>query len=522
MQNAKILWADDEIDLLKAHILFLKAKGFEVESVTNGADAVDAIKSNTFDIVFLDENMPGMGGLEALAEIKTISPQTPVVMITKSEEEFIMEEAIGGKISDYLIKPVNPNQILLACKKILQNRELVSQKIQSGYQQDFRRIGMQFYDDIDHQDWVDIYKKLTHWDMEMEQNEDKTMVEILSNQRTEANTNFSKFVMDNYLHWINSKDSSDRPLLSMDVLPETALKSLDDNYESVFFILIDCLRYDQWREFRSLIAQYFYINSEECYYSILPTATQYARNSIFAGISPLEISRKFPKYWKNDEEEGGKNLYESNFLEEMLIRKRLNIKHSYNKVIKNEQGASLVENYKNLLKNDLNVIVYNFIDALSHSRTDVDIIRELAPTEAAYRSVSRSWLEFSPLMDLLKRLNDHNVKVILTTDHGTVRVQKPVKIIGDRNTSTNTRYKTGRNLSYDERAKYLFTISRPEEAMLPKTNVSSSYVFTTEDYFFAYPNNYNYYVNYFKDTFQHGGISMEEMIVPIIDLSAKR
>ncbi len=520
MQNARILWADDEIDLLKGHILFLEEKGLKISQVSNGHDAVEAVKNDAFDIVFLDENMPGMSGLEALDEIKNIAPHLPVVMITKSEEEQIMEDAIGSKIADYLIKPVNPSQVLMACKKILQNRELVSQKITSAYQKDFRKIGMQFYDEPDYKEWMDIYKKLVKWDMEMGGNPDKSMADVLATQQNEAQNNFSRFVMKNYLDWVNTPNLNERPMLSPDLLGETAFKELGGKYESVFFILIDCMRYDQWKEFESLFAQDFYINNEKLYYAILPTATQYARNSIFAGLYPLDIFKRYPKYWKQDEDEGGKNMFEAELLQEHITRKRLNIKHSYHKILSNDQAANLVNNVNNLMTNDLNVIVYNFIDALSHSRTEVDIIRELAPNEAAYRNVSRSWIQHSPFLDLLKALAQRKVKIILTTDHGTVRVRRPVKIVGDRNTSTNLRYKQGRNLSYDKE-KFLFPILKPEDAMLPKTNMSSTYVFTSEDYFFAYPNNYNHYVNYYRDTFQHGGVSLEEMVVPLIDLSSK-
>lgn len=519
MQNAKILWADDEIELLKPHIMFLEAKGMKITSVSNGMDAVEAVKEDSFDIVFLDENMPGMNGLEALAEIKSLSPSTPVVMITKSEEESIMEEAIGSKISDYLIKPVNPSQILLACKKILQNKELVTQKVNTGYQQDFRKISMMFYDRLDHEDWVDIYKKLTYWDKELQENEDKSMVEVLQNQFSEANTNFARFVMDEYIDWLHG-DEKDRPMLSPEIMRREVFPKLEQN-QSVFFILIDCLRFDQWKEFEPILADYFYIQQEKTYFSILPTATQYARNSIFSGMYPSQIAKKFPKYWKDDNEEGGKNNFEPELLQEQILSQRLDIRHSYHKVIHNDQGKALVDNVGNLVKNDLNVLVYNFIDNLSHSRTDSKIIRELAPSAAAYRSVSRSWLEHSNLLELLKKLSEHNVRVFITSDHGTVKVNRPVKIIGDRETTTNLRYKQGRNLNYDD-ARYLFTIRDPEEAMLPKTNMSSSYVFASEDYFFAYPNNYNHYVKYFKDTLQHGGISMEEMICPFVEMVPKK
>lgn len=520
MQNAKILWADDEIDLLKAHIRFLTEKGLVITAVTNGMDAVEAVRREPFDIVFLDENMPGMNGLEALSQIKAISEHTPVIMITKSEEEKIMEEAIGSKITDYLIKPVNPSQILLACKKILQNRELVNQKVNRGYQQDFRQIGMLFYDKIDHHEWSNVYRKLISWEKQMDDSDDKSMMDVLKNQQQEANTNFARFYMDNYLNWINTKNPDSRPILSHEVMGESAFKSLDQGYESVFFILVDCLRLDQWKEFEALLAEDWYTVEDRTYYSIVPTVTQYARNSIFAGILPSQIAKQFPKHWLDDDEDGGKNKFEQEFLQEHISRKKLNIKCSYHKILNNEQGEEVNKKLNDLMKNQLNVLVYNFIDVLSHSRTEVNVIREMAPNDAAYRALSRSWLEHSPLLELFRKLRSRKVKVILTSDHGSVRVNRPVKIIGDRNTTTNLRYKQGKNLNY-EASKSLFTIHKPEEAFLPKTELSSTYVFTTEDYFFAYPNNYNYYVNYFRDTFQHGGISLEEVVVPLMGLVPK-
>ncbi|MEZ4827473.1 MAG: bifunctional response regulator/alkaline phosphatase family protein [Bacteroidia bacterium] len=521
MPNPKILWVDDEIDLLKAHMLFLKEKNFEVESASNGIDALEMIRQESYDIVFLDEQMPGMDGLTVLSEIQQIKPNTPVIMITKSEEEHIMEDALGSQISDYLIKPVKPTQILLACKKILENKRLVTEKVNSGYQQDFRNIAMQFFEDNNFKDWVDIYKKLMFWETKMGDNADKSMEEVLNTQLGEANNNFGRFVSRNYIDWLHTSSLAERPMLSPDILPNTAFQHLGKGYESVFFILVDCLRYDQWKAFESIISELYYIENERAYYGILPTATQYARNAIFAGLMPSEIASRYPRYWLNDDDEGGKNNFEAELLSEQIQRKKLNIKHSYHKVITNEDGKNLADNILNLMNNDLNVIVYNFIDLLSHSRTEMNIIRELAPNEAAYRSISRSWLEYSPLLRVLQTLSQRNVRVVITTDHGTIRVKRPTRIIGDRNTTTNLRYKQGKNLNYDEGAKHLFTVRKPEDAFLPKTNVSSTYVFAMEDHFFAYPNNYNYYVNYYKDTFQHGGISLEEMIIPIVDLVPK-
>ncbi|MFN0201101.1 MAG: response regulator [Bacteroidia bacterium] len=522
MLNAKILWVDDEIEHLKPHIKFLKEKGLQVEPISNGPDALERLKEESFDIVFLDENMPGMSGLDVLAELKQTMPKLPVIMITKSEEEHIMEGAIGSKIADYLIKPVKPIQILSACKKILEGKTLVNQKVNQEYQQDFRHLAMQVMDAESHEDWQDIHKKLVYWEGEIEKNADKSMGEVLNMQQQEANSNFSRFVSRNYMDWLHTKNKADRPTLSPDLMRERVFPHIEEGkYDSVFFILVDCLRYDQWKVFETIISDYYHVEHESSYYSILPTATQYSRNAIFSGMHPLEISKRYPKYWLNDDEEGGKNLHEADFLGELVTRAKLNVKYSYHKVITNEEGKLVNDNVNNLMKNPFNAIVYNFIDLLSHSRTESNIIRELAPNEAAYRSISRSWLEFSPLLQTLKKLAEKNVKVIITTDHGTVRVKKPVRIVGDRTTTTNLRYKQGKSLSYEEDNRTVFTIRKPEDAFLPKAHVSSTYVFAMDDCFFAYPNNYNYYVNYYKDTFQHGGISMNEMLIPFIELRPK-
>ncbi len=512
-----ILWADDEIELLKPHILFLEGKGYELTAVTSGLDAIEEVKKNRFDLVFLDENMPGISGLEALNKIKAMQPDVPVVMITKSEEEHIMEEAIGSKIADYLIKPVNPNQILLSIKKLIDNKRLVSEKTAMGYQQDFRNISMAFMDDLSLEEWKNIYKKLVYWDLELEESKDNGMFEVLEAQFSEANHNFSKFISNNYLKFI--KESGDSaPVMSHNVLRRWVLPHVTEK-DSTFLLVIDNLRYDQWRVLQPVISEYFKLDNEEMFMSILPTTTQYARNALFAGLMPSEIEKRFPNHWSNDEDDGGKNLFEEMFLNDQLQRLRKNFKTSYAKITNLDGGKGLVENINNLFNNNLNVIVYNFVDALSHARTDVGLMRELSEDEAAYRSVTKSWFIHSTLLDALKKIAEKGCKLIITTDHGTIRVKDPIKIIGDKNTNTNLRYKQGKNLNYE--SKEVFEIRKPEEAFLPKLHVSSAFVFADNYKFFAYPNNYNYYVNYYRDTFQHGGISLEEMLVPFAVYSAK-
>ncbi|MFZ4612054.1 MAG: PglZ domain-containing protein [Bacteroidia bacterium] len=512
-----ILWADDEMDLLKAHLHFLKEKGYHVITATNGSDALDIIKTKDVDLVLLDENMPGFSGLETLTKIKQIKPDLPVVMITKSEEESIMEDAIGSKISDYLLKPVNPKQILLSIKKNLDNKRLISEKTTTNYQQEFRQLGMTLGENLNVEQWKELYQKLIFWELELEKSQDESMFEILTMQKNEANTLFFKFIERNYINWVSGKDIH-APVMSHTLFKNKVAPILEEN-ESVYFVLIDNLRYDQWKTISTLTNELFKIESEEMYYSILPTATQYARNSLFAGLMPSEIEKKYPKLWVGEEDEEGKNLHEEELLVENLRRMGKNYKVSYNKITNHNAGKKLSENLSNLNGNKLNVIVYNFVDMLSHARTEMEIIRELADNEAAYRSITKSWFEHSPLYDILKELAHKKAKVIITTDHGTIHVKEPSRVVGDKNTNSNLRYKTGRSLEFIK--KDVFEVKNPADAFLPKQNISSSYIFAKEDKFFAYPNNYNHYVSYYKNTFQHGGISLEEVLIPFIVLSPK-
>ncbi|MBI0401829.1 T9SS response regulator signal transducer PorX [Cyclobacterium marinum] len=517
MQNFKILWADDEIDLLKPHILFLKQKGYDIVTVNSGLDAIEKVEEDNFDVIFLDEMMPGMTGLETLQQIKTLKPQIPVVMITKSEEEHIMDDAIGGKIADYLIKPINPNQIFLSVKKILQNKQLISEKTNLSYQQDFRNISMAYNDAIDHEEWVDIYKKLTYWELEIDETENKSMQEVLESQKVEANANFARFIKENYLDWLNLPKIS-RPVLSHQVMKKHVFPKLKQD-KPLFFIVIDNLRLDQWEMIENQLRDYFLVKENGTYYSILPTTTAFSRNALFSGMMPLEMAKSHPDLWEGEDTDEGKNNHEEEFLNVNLKKNRLSIRSSYNKIIQTNQGKAVLDQFPNLMKNELNVLVYNFVDMMSHARTDMKMIRELAPDESAYRSLTTSWFLHSSLFELFKKISAAGAEVIVTTDHGTKRVNKPYKIIGDRNVTTNLRYKQGKNLNFE--SGKVFEVDKPDEARLPRLNISSSYVFAVEDYFFAYPNNYNYYVNYYRDTFQHGGVSLEEMIIPIVHLQPK-
>lgn len=516
MQRYSILWVDDEIDLLKPHILFLETRGYQIDGINNGSDALDLVKENNYDIVFLDENMPGLNGLDTLSQLKVISPNLPVIMITKSEEEYIMEEAIGAKIADYLIKPLNPNQILLSVKKILDNERIVSQKTNQNYQQEFMTISELVSDAEDFEDWNDIYKKLVYWDLEIDKTEEKSMAEILDNQRSEANNHFSEFIERSYEDWLNDPNVA-KPLLSHQVFEERVKPKLENGLPT-FFIVVDNLRYDQWKIIEPEISKYFNIDTESTYYSILPTTTAYARNAIFSGLMPQEMKDQHPDLWVGEDVDENKNSFEHEFLQKHLERLGISCSTSYNKIFNSYQGKKLVDNIGSLMQTDLNAIVYNFVDMLSHARTDMQMIKELAADESAYRSITLSWFQHSSMFDLLKALSNKKANICLTTDHGTIRVKKPVKIVGDKNTSTNLRYKQGRTLSHKAN---VYDVRKPERLFLPKVNLTTSYVFTKGDDFFVYPNNQNHYVNHYRDTFQHGGISMEEMILPFIHLQPK-
>ncbi|MDG5800479.1 bifunctional response regulator/alkaline phosphatase family protein [Marinilabiliaceae bacterium ANBcel2] len=515
-QNSKfkLLWVDDEIEHLKPHILFLNEKGYRVETATNGQDAISMLAEKSYSLLFLDENMPGLSGLETLMRIKKEHPTLPVVMVTKSEEEDIMDEAIGSKIADYLIKPVNPKQILSSIKKILGRQSLVSQKTTTDYQSVFSGLGMKINENLSYREWYDIYRQLVFWELELEI-ADSPMNEVLLMQKNDANNQFAKFIKENYTNWLNSDDA---PLMSHTLLKKRVVPLLNEKKNPVL-IVIDNFRYDQWETIKSIIDPYFEISKDELYYSILPTATQYSRNAIFSGLLPSQIEKINPELWIGDDDEGGKNQFEEELLNDYFKRVRKKIKISYNKITDNESGKKLTENISSLKNYDLSVIVVNFVDMLSHARTEMKMIKELISDEPAYRSMTKSWFIYSPVHELLKKLSQEKADVIITTDHGTIRVEKPVKVIGDRKTNTNLRYKQGKNLACD--SKNIFKITEPLTAYLPRPNLSTSYIFATGTDFFAYPNNFNYYVSYYKDTFQHGGISMEEMLIPFAVLKGK-
>jgi CheY-like chemotaxis protein len=517
--KGKILWVDDEIELLKAHILFLQEKGYEVQTVTNGEDAISMVSSDNYALIFLDEMMAGMGGLETLVRIKEIHPNIPVVMITKSEEEQLMEEAIGSKISDYLTKPINPSQVLMTAKKFLEAKKITAEYISRDYIKEFQEISRSMMFEMNYDDWIDVYTKLVSWELELDANRDLGLSQSIIGQKKECNTEFCRFIEKNYQSWIN--ESKDRPLLSKDIINKYVVPELDRE-KSVFFFVVDCMRLDQWLVMEKELFDIFNIN-KNYYYSILPTATPFSRNSLFSGLFPSEIESNYPDLWQcKIDDENSLNQYEPQLLEKLLSRAKIKLdkEFKYIKILDAEYGKLIEQTITNYTNNNLTTIVINFVDMLAHGRSDSSLLKEISPDEPAYRGLTYSWFLHSSLLNMLKTLSKQkNVTIVITTDHGSIRCLRGSKVLGDREASTNLRYKFGRNLKSDN--KQAVFVKDPLDYKLPRRGIAVNYIIAKEDYYFVYPTDYHKYLNQYKDTFQHGGISMEEMILPVVTLKPK-
>ncbi len=518
MNRKKILWVDDEIELLRSHIMYLKEKGYDVVPASNGDDALDLVQRENFDAALLDEMMPGRDGISTLEAMKEIRPDLPAIMITKNEEESLMEQAIGSKIDDYLTKPVNPSQILLALKKITEGRKISEQQISRDYITEFNQINAALHMGLEWDEWIELHLKLSGWEIELRGHSDQALAQSLEELRRSCNADFSRYVEKRYIDWVKGGEG---PLLSPGVGGEYIVPALREG-KNVLFVVVDCMRLDQWLAIEELLGQYFHI-SRDFYYSIIPTATPYARNALFAGMFPGDIERRFRDLWlKSEEDETSCNRYERELLDSQLERAGIGLKREskYFKLVNPAESQNLERKVSTLFDFPIVSIVVDFVDMLTHGRAASDVIMEMVPNEAAYRAVVRSWFEHSALFSILKSFSrQKNSLLIMTTDHGALRVQKGSKVIGDRETSTNVRYKYGRNLRVD--SKQALIIDNPGSFKLPRRGMNTNYIVAKEDYFFLYPNNYNRYLRIFRDSIQHGGISLEEMILPVYRLEGK-
>ena len=508
-----VLWTDDEIDLLMPHIIFLENKGFKIIKSNSGNDAINILKNNKIDIIILDENMPGLGGIETLEIIKVKYPMLPVVMLTKNEEEDIMDLAIGSKINDYLLKPVNPHQVLSSLKKILESNKLVEENSQTKYLKEFNDLSNIVHKINTSDEWFQHYKKLIYWELEFENHKNIEMLNIIKSQHEDANKVFKNFIIRNYENWINETDISNTTLSHN--LFRKKIKPLIGE-KPTLLLIIDNLRFDQWKVIEPLICPLFETHEESYYLSILPTTTQYSRNSIFSGLTPYEMSKKFPYWWINDDSNDAKNKFEYEFLKFQLKNLNISGKISYHKINDQKNGKSLTDSILNHKNEILTSVIYNFVDLISHAKTDMNIIKELASNNQSFRSLTVSWFKNSYVYDLIKKVSENNFNLIITTDHGNISVNKPIEINGKKNATKNLRYKLGKDLK--SKGKDVFEVTNPSKIGLPDLGISYKYIFTSGSDFFVYPNNFNEYANLYQNSFQHGGISMEEMILPFVFL----
>lgn len=517
--RGKILWADDEIDMLKPHILFLEERGYDVTPVSNAEDALSLTTRERFDIVLLDEMMPGMDGLQALRLLKENAPSIPVVMITKSEEENLMNEAIGGQIEEYLTKPVNPSQVYSSCKRILEKRKLSGEKLTREYTAEFSEIASLMDGPIPAEGWMNIHLKLCERELDLDGHPDLGLRQTLQDQRRECNSAFSRFVEAHYADWVRSKPES-RPVLSPDVIRKSVLPLLSGD-RPVLFIVVDNLRLDQWLAIEPLLYPFFSI-SRELYFSILPTATPYSRNSLFAGCFPADIEARFPEFWRDGEDdESSRNRHEHQLLDAQLAGLGVKLRQElrYTKIMESEEAWNTAKHAQSLFSAPLTALVFNFVDLLAHKRSGSDILREIVPDEPAYRSLTATWFEHSALFQILRTAAESGVRVVLTSDHGSLRTMRGATVYADKETSTNVRYKIGRAIKCDP--KQAISVKDPVRFGLPALGINANVLLAREDYYFVYPTNYHKYLSLYRDSFQHGGVSLEEMVLPLVTLTER-
>ncbi len=509
--NRRILWVDDEIDMLKPHIIFLEQRGYDLATATSGEAAIEVIKEGRYDIVLLDEMMVGMDGLETLAEMKELDPSVPVVMVTKSEEEDLMNDALGKRIDDFLIKPVKPSQVLSAIKRILDGQKIRRDQLAQTYARENSQLRAQIMGTMDWREWIEFYTKFVHWDLELDRVRDPGLRQIHRDLQMSANAEFSRYVEGEYEGWVN--DTPDRPLLSPDIFREYVAPLLTAK-KKVYFVVLDCLRLDHWMSLMPSLEPFFNIENHY-YYSILPTATPYSRNALFSGLYPVEFGEKFPDIWNpHSRDQYSKNRYERQLMDGQLRRMgiRVNPSHKYVKIYEKDEADNVRRKMGSFHDLQFVSLVYNFVDILSHGRSESEILQEIAPDEPAFRSLVRSWFLHSALYHIIQEMARQKATVVLTTDHGAVLGRRAALVRGNKATTTNIRYKFGSNLGYNP--KETFLIDDPGRFRLPTDGLSKQYAIAKEDYYFVYPTEFHKYERQYRGTFQHGGISTEEMILP--------
>jgi CheY-like chemotaxis protein len=514
----KILWVDDEIELLKSQILLLQNKGFIVIPAASGEEALAKVKEHDFDLVLLDEMMPGMDGLATLAALRQLRPELSAIMATKNEKEELVEQALGQKIDDFLLKPLNPAQVLASCRRVLESRHLVEGQASREYLTQLNNLRNFDYPSLDWQGWCRHYQMLTEWDLRLSELPDQGLHQSHEDITKEANLEFGRFIEENYIHWLHG---SSRPILSTDLVERYLLPIMKNNQKCLLLIL-DCMRLDQWLLLEPYLKEWFDIKRDH-YYSILPTATPYSRNSIFSGLYPSQLAKNYPQYWEKGGHAGEASLnrHEHKLLELQL--QRLKVPHPadfrYSKIYNIDEGHELKKVFGSWQNVPLAAVVVNFMDILVHSRAESLVLQEIAPDEKAFRSLTRTWFANSDVLNILQQAARQKRQVIVTTDHGSLQGRRATIIQAGRDTSANLRYKSGTNISCDPRQ--VLWIKKPLEYMLPEDFTGLQYLVAKEDYYLVYPTKYEEYRKRYEGTFQHGGISMEEMILPVCRLTPK-
>ncbi|MBI1928483.1 response regulator [Candidatus Poribacteria bacterium] len=518
-QTRRILWIDDEIDFLKPHISFLEQRGYEITPAANGSDGLSLLKRGIYDAVLLDYMMPDMDGISLLSKIKKRYPHLPVVMVTQSEQQQVINEAIIHQADDFLMKPLGPKQIASVLTFLLEYDTIKADHTVQEYVIDFnKRRLLKQQEVMDWRTWIDIYAQLTEWELrldELDMADDLRETHWMEKQ--ECNALFARYVEDHYCDWLVGEDS---PVLSVDVLYKYVIPEIQVG-KQVLFVVLDCMRLDHLLKIEPLLRAHFYM-TKHYYYSILPTATNYARNAIFSGLFPLEFSQRYPDLWVEiDDENSSVNRYEKALLRLQLERHGLILKPSphYFKIFDTRGEVEYLQWISNVNRISLAAVVIDSLDLLTHKRSEIGLLKQIIPDETAFRTFVQGWFLHSGLYKILKLLADRGVTVVLTSDHGSILCQHAAKVSGDRSATNGLRFKFGGELVCDEESG--LRITQPERYMLPDDYIGKNYVIAKEDYYFIYPNQFNDYKRQFHGGFQHGGISMEEMILPCVILEPK-